>query len=183
MLTAAPGQEASDFAAVIAALLYLGCGALDQAHNLVTPLSWGSATSYAGPPVANSPAASQAAYVHAMLHRQEGPLDGESGTGFSNANYWYRAAGEQPALFPALLQAASAAAAGSPRLEAWVAQHGGRWDPGRFVWLCSQAVESKDALLDGYCQAVAKAEWRLLLSACYAQLQRQPAAGASHKHR
>lgn len=35
-------------ARVIAGLLYVACGGLDAAHNLVTPLCWGSWTPYAG---------------------------------------------------------------------------------------------------------------------------------------
>lgn len=38
----------SHMAQVITALLYVACGGLDQAHNLVTPLCWGSWTPYAG---------------------------------------------------------------------------------------------------------------------------------------
>lgn len=64
-----PGAPANDLATVIAALLYLAAGCPDQAHNLVTPLSWGSPTHYGGRPVAGSPAAQEAAYVHALVHR------------------------------------------------------------------------------------------------------------------
>ena len=38
----------SHMARVIAGLLYAACGGLDQAHNLVTPLCWGSWTPYGG---------------------------------------------------------------------------------------------------------------------------------------
>eukprot|EP00878_Enallax_costatus_P020521 GHUV01021698.1.p2 GENE.GHUV01021698.1~~GHUV01021698.1.p2 ORF type:complete len:198 (+),score=16.56 GHUV01021698.1:477-1070(+) len=38
----------SHMARVIAGLLYTACGGLDQAHNLVTPLCWGSWTPYGG---------------------------------------------------------------------------------------------------------------------------------------
>lgn len=38
----------SHMARVIAGLLYVACGGLDAAHNLVTPLCWGSWTPYAG---------------------------------------------------------------------------------------------------------------------------------------
>lgn len=41
-------SEPSHMAKVIAGLLYAACGGLDQAHNLVTPLCWGSWTPYAG---------------------------------------------------------------------------------------------------------------------------------------
>jgi hypothetical protein len=39
---------ASHMARVIAGLLYVACGGLDIAHNLVTPLCWGSWTPYGG---------------------------------------------------------------------------------------------------------------------------------------
>ena len=38
----------SHLARVIAGLLFAACGGLDQAHNLVTPLCWGSWTPYGG---------------------------------------------------------------------------------------------------------------------------------------
>lgn len=41
-----------------------------------------------GKPIVNSPAAAEASYVHAIIHRQEGQCIGEFGSGFSNANYW-----------------------------------------------------------------------------------------------
>eukprot|EP00906_Rhabdomonas_costata_P017124 RCo024653 len=55
----------SDMATVVAALLYLIVGGLDEAHDLVTPLSWPSPTAFgATPPVLDSPAAAEATYVH-----------------------------------------------------------------------------------------------------------------------
>ncbi|GLC43029.1 hypothetical protein PLESTM_001415000 [Pleodorina starrii] len=80
-------QAAEHFARVVAGLLYVACGGLDQAHNLVTPLCWGAPTPYGGKPIPGSPAAQDASYVHALVHRAEGLHDGEFGTGFSNANY------------------------------------------------------------------------------------------------
>lgn len=75
----APAPEQDHMARVVAALLYLAVGGLDQAHNLVTPLCWGSRTAYGGPPIRGSAAAQDAAYVHALVHRQEGACDGEVG--------------------------------------------------------------------------------------------------------
>jgi hypothetical protein len=104
-------ERKAHYARVILGLLHAACGGLDVAHNLVTPLCWGSWTSYAGAPISGSPAAADAAYVHAIVHRQEGHCDGEFGSGFSNANYWYAAAGEH-SIAPKLLKAAASAAAG-----------------------------------------------------------------------
>ncbi|GLI71328.1 hypothetical protein VaNZ11_016449 [Volvox africanus] len=88
---------ADHFARVVAGLLYVACGGLDQAHNLVTPLCWGAPTPYAGKPITGSPAAQDASYVHALLHRSEGLNDGEFGSGFSNANY---SAADKPQVAP-----------------------------------------------------------------------------------
>ncbi|GFH15505.1 uncharacterized protein HaLaN_11744 [Haematococcus lacustris] len=49
--------------------MHVAFGALDKAHNLVTPLSWGGRTEYGGEPIPKSPAAKEAAYVHALVHR------------------------------------------------------------------------------------------------------------------
>lgn len=88
----------SHHAACVAAALLAAVGGLDAAHNLVTPLSWGSWTAYAGKPVhCTPPEAADAAYCHAMIHRQEGSADGEFGSGFTNANYWYKTASGAPA--------------------------------------------------------------------------------------
>lgn len=63
--------EAQHHARVVAGLLYMACGGLDQAHNLVTPLCWGAPTPYAGRPIPGSAAAQDASYVHALVHRAE----------------------------------------------------------------------------------------------------------------
>ncbi|KAJ9516930.1 hypothetical protein QJQ45_027413 [Haematococcus lacustris] len=131
----------SHMAHVLLALMHVAFGALDKAHNLVTPLSWGGRTEYGGEPIPKSPAAKEAAYVHALVHRWEGAHEGEFGTGFSNANYWYRAAGPLEVL-PALQAAALEAAGGDSRYEKYVA--GPRLDTTRLVALCDEALRSKD---------------------------------------
>uniref|UniRef100_A0A383W348 Uncharacterized protein n=1 Tax=Tetradesmus obliquus TaxID=3088 RepID=A0A383W348_TETOB len=156
-------------ARVIAGLLYVACGGLDAAHNLVTPLCWGSWTPYAGKPVASSPAAAEAAFVHALIHRQEGQCIGEFGSGFSNANYWYRAAGQHP-INAALLKEARKLAAGNAAAEAHVAKHGSSWVPSKFVGLCCEVAERRDPQLLKFCEGVMAAEMRLLLDYCYQQL-------------
>lgn len=149
-------------ASVIAGLLYAACGGLDQAHNLVTPLCWGSWTPYGGKPVANSPAAAEAAYVHAIVHRQEGQCIGEFGSGFSNANYWYKAAGDHP-ISQELFKAAQKLAAGKPLCEAHVSKHGSSWSPTKFVSLCDQVASSKEPELRSFCEGVMATELQLLL--------------------
>ena len=162
------GKQKTDFNDVILALLYVACGGLDQAHNIITPLSWGSWTSYAGAPKPKSPAAREAAYIHALVHRQEGQCIGEFGSGFSNANYWYAAAGQHP-IAPKLLQAAAKHAEGSTKLQQHVDGHGSSWSPQRFVGLCSEAASSKDPQLLRFCEKLMDVELKLLLDYCYEQ--------------
>eukprot|EP00798_Chlamydomonas_sp_ICE-L_P004084 gene4084-14184_t len=161
----------SGFSLVVAGLLYLALGGLDHAHNLVTPLCWGSPTNYGGKPVRGSAAAKDAAYVHALVHRSEGFCEGEFGSGFSNANYWYGATGRHE-IFPAVLEAACKLAAGTSRLEEIVARHGKEFDPYKFNSVCSQALSSKDQKLISFCSRVMEAEWNLLLEHSYTKMNK-----------
>ena len=81
------------------ALLLLGHGATDEAHDLVSPLSWPNELPFAyGPPVAvPEQVLGLASYVHAMVHRREGPHASEFNmTGFVNADYWAGSALRSP---------------------------------------------------------------------------------------
>eukprot|EP00292_Cryptomonas_paramecium_P022322 CAMPEP_0113673846 /NCGR_PEP_ID=MMETSP0038_2-20120614/7078_1 /TAXON_ID=2898 /ORGANISM="Cryptomonas paramecium" /LENGTH=158 /DNA_ID=CAMNT_0000590337 /DNA_START=146 /DNA_END=619 /DNA_ORIENTATION=+ /assembly_acc=CAM_ASM_000170 len=78
----------SHFAVVACGLLQLACGGLDECHNAVTPLSWDAPTSFAGPPIADSPARAEATYAHHLVHMREGGNVGEFGTGWNNSGYW-----------------------------------------------------------------------------------------------
>lgn len=81
------------------ALILLGHGGTDEAHDLVSPLSWPNELPFAyGPPVAvPEQVLTLASYVHAMVHRREGPFPSEFGmTGFSNADYWAGSALRSP---------------------------------------------------------------------------------------
>lgn len=89
LLARAPGSASADHARVAAALVLLGAGAADEAHNLATPLSWHYGTPFGGPPVENSPAAAEATYAHALIHRLEAHHVGEFGTGFHNSAFWF----------------------------------------------------------------------------------------------
>ncbi|PNW74197.1 hypothetical protein CHLRE_13g589100v5 [Chlamydomonas reinhardtii] len=172
---------ADHWARVVAGLLYVGCGGLDHAHNLVTPLCWGAATAYGGRPIEGSPAAHDAAYVHALIHRSEGVHDGEFGSGFSNANFWYKAAGPHP-IHPAVLEAmkrhAAAAdaadkAADRERLRTLVANHGNAFSTSRWVAVCGEAARSggRDPALVRFVERVVGDEWRALLEHCYGKLE------------
>merc|ERR1712232_1366233 len=90
-----------DVALVGKALAYVVHGGLDEAHNLVTPLSWPASTPFAGPPKTGGIAEHDASYLHALIHRREGDLIGEFGTGFHNSNYWWGNTGVHP-VFPHL---------------------------------------------------------------------------------
>ncbi|KAG1658367.1 hypothetical protein FOA52_005748 [Chlamydomonas sp. UWO 241] len=145
-----PGVD--HFACTTVALLYLAAGALDHAHNLLVLLI--THTTWA-----------------------EGACDGEFGPGFSNANYWYAAAGAAGhPISGEVLAEAQRLARGNVRLEQLVASHGDAFSPPRFVASCSKALESRDAELSSFWSAVGTAEWLLLLRHCFARLQAECSA-------
>ena len=82
------------------ALICLGNGLGDEAHALVTPLSWNEETYFGGPSIssqASEEVVSLASYVHALVHRKEGFAQGEFGMmGYQNANYWSSATKSYP---------------------------------------------------------------------------------------
>ena len=80
-------------------LILLGLGASDEAHDLVSPLSWPNELPFAyGPPVAvPEHVLCLASYVHALVHRREGLHPSEFGMkGFANADYWAGSALRSP---------------------------------------------------------------------------------------
>eukprot|EP01084_Bolivina_argentea_P113431 202152_1 len=81
-------------------LLYLSLNGIDECHNLVTPLSWPSYTSFGGQPIYNSPSQQNACYAHALTHRREGQNIGEFGSGWNNSNYWFGQTGNHKIIFP-----------------------------------------------------------------------------------
>lgn len=85
-------EEKKHYIAISLALICLGNGLGDEAHALVTPLSWGEETYFGGPSIsskATEEVVSLASYVHALVHRREGFAMGEFGMmGYQNANYW-----------------------------------------------------------------------------------------------
>lgn len=90
---------------VLTALVLLGNGYTDEAHNLVVPLSWPQDTPYGLGPVVYEhvePTTRRlASYTHALVHRHEGGHIGEFGmVGWMNANYWssatHKADGDLP---------------------------------------------------------------------------------------
>jgi len=94
-------DEKRNFGLISLSLILLGNGMTDEAHDLVTPLSWPEDTYFGfGPSVyaTVSPATqSYATYAHCLIHRREGPHYGELGMrGWGNANYWSRAVLQSP---------------------------------------------------------------------------------------
>ena len=137
-----------------AALILLGHGGTDEAHDLVSPLSWPNELPFAyGPPVAvPEQVLTLASYVHALVHRREGPFPSEFGmTGFSNADYWAGSALRSPEGAEALPLdeirssiMALAATRQDPAIQQWVEQNvAGEehafplWDPRVLNELCS----------------------------------------------
>ncbi|KAG7340924.1 PAS domain S-box containing protein [Nitzschia inconspicua] len=79
------------WAQIAAAIILLGHGYADHAHNLVGPLSFQNDLPYFhGPAVIADPdVLAAASFVHALIHRREGPHPSEFGTtGYSNSNFW-----------------------------------------------------------------------------------------------
>ena len=92
--------ESRHFGIISTALLCLGHGLTDEAHDLVTPLSWPEDTHFGYKSVysqATSSVRAYASYVHCLVHRREAFNIGEFGMmGFANANYWSNAVMKSP---------------------------------------------------------------------------------------
>ena len=127
------------------ASLWLAFGMLDECHALVVAESYGG---------------SDAAYIHALLHRKEGAFVGEfSMTGWANSKYWWGVLGDHPLFVSVAAAAAEVPREPSPLLDAWRLDG---WDPYAFVDLCAAAHASNDETAMAYCRAVAEVEWDLL---------------------
>eukprot|EP01063_Lacrimia_lanifica_P040258 TRINITY_DN9075_c0_g2_i1.p3 TRINITY_DN9075_c0_g2~~TRINITY_DN9075_c0_g2_i1.p3 ORF type:complete len:192 (+),score=65.10 TRINITY_DN9075_c0_g2_i1:60-635(+) len=140
----------SEPARVLQALVWLGLGFLDAAHDLLQDLH-----------------SREASYAHCMLHRREGHAVGELGcTGFSNAHYWLGVLGGHPDLFPAVRARAVEAAAGrpdDPAVQEFAASiTAGGWDADAFVDLMA-ACSGKGGAGEAFCAEVQHAEWALLV--------------------
>jgi PAS domain S-box-containing protein len=83
------------WATIAAAILLLGHGYIDHAHNLIGPLSYQNDLPYFhGPALIVDPdILAAASLVHSLVHRREGPHASEFGsTGYSNSDFWASAA-------------------------------------------------------------------------------------------
>lgn len=155
-----------DSANVLLGLLYLRCGGIDEAHDIVTPYSWSSPESFAaGPPVLHSPAHQDACYAHAMVHRREGQHVGEFGTGWNNSSYWFGTVGTHP-IYSKVYDFANTQAQKNPILQQHIAAFGNAWNPRQFLKLCETAVAKMDKNLGDFCQDIIHEEWSLLFEYC-----------------
>ncbi|TRY69356.1 hypothetical protein TCAL_02468 [Tigriopus californicus] len=154
---------------VTMALLYIPCGGLDEAHDIVLPYSWPDPTEQAGQPIKDSPASHESKYAHAFVHRKEGDIHGELGMiGFDNACYWFGTTGYHP-LYPVVKsRALDLAKHVDEDTQKLVLERldGCDWYPDRFTKLCEMALKSKDDKLTSYCSEVTRMEWKLLLDVC-----------------
>jgi hypothetical protein len=169
------------------ALILLGHGATDEAHDLVSPLSWPNELEFAyGPPVAvPEQVLTLASYVHALVHRREGPHPSEFGmTGFVNADYWAGSALRSPEGAEALpleeirttiLQLAATRQA-SPQVQEWVQTHLAAeelafpvWDPRVLNELCANlqaaqtSIAADTAAIQEFAEQAVLAEIKILL--------------------
>eukprot|EP00967_Tisochrysis_lutea_P059604 scaffold76001_cov30-Tisochrysis_lutea.AAC.1 len=178
----------SDHARVALACLLLGGGGADEAHALVTPLSWPEATAFGGPPVEGSEAALHATYLHALIHRREAFHVGEFGTGWHNSAFWFGSLAsrdESARLLSKVVTAAQEAAAeaaqkGCIEAQEWCEENGlhdgAVWPSRAFNGLCNRVISkatllqestlSESSHLGEFAESVAVAELRLLLDEC-----------------
>mmetsp|Transcript_56019 Transcript_56019/g.137377 ORF Transcript_56019/g.137377 Transcript_56019/m.137377 type:complete len:291 (+) Transcript_56019:42-914(+) len=156
---------------IVCALLQLACGGLDECHNAVTPLSWDSHTLFGGAPIENSPARHDATLLHHFVHLREGQHPGEFGNGWQNSGFWAGTLGHHP-VFDEVHAAAMEIAKGNPRLEQIMeGDHpGGRFNPKKFLGLCSAVVAKGDGELLGFCSQVENVMFRLAFEQMYAKL-------------
>ena len=158
---------------VFKGLLYLGIGGLDECHNLVTPYSWSSFTSFGGKPVYNSKASQNASYAHALVHRSEGQYIGEFGTGWNNSSFWFGSTGKH-SLFPNVSKHAYNTAINDKGfkndkniVKFTKSLKNNKWNPDGFLDLCELSVDKNDKILMKYCQDIINFEWKSLTMHCY----------------
>jgi hypothetical protein len=167
--------------AVSIALVLLGNGFPDEAHSLVTPLSWPSRLRHGyGEPVAASPsAAALASYVHALVHRREAFYVGEFGqTGFQNSDFWisntFRYLLDDCLPLERIARDILDIAKGNSAAEAWCHKKSitnesaamGKWDPRDLNSLIGSVLNEDEDLahLRRFAERAAEVELRVLLS-------------------
>ena len=163
------------------ALVLLGNGFADEAHSLVTPLSWPTKLPHGyGEPVTASPSAEAlASYTHSLVHRREAFHVGEYGQeGFKNSDFWvsnaFRSVWADSLPLERITKAILETARGNPAAEAWCRENSvtdetaalGDWDPRALNELCRRVMkEDEDAAqLKEFAERAAEVELRVLLS-------------------
>jgi hypothetical protein len=117
--------------------LYLYFSCRDEAHE-----------------TAQSDSSVEGSYWHAIVHRQE-PDPG-------NSSYWFHRVGHH-VVFPPLLEAAGAIAAGHPDAGLRFSKI---WDPFAFIENCEQARRRPGSSLERASLEIQRAEWQLLFDYC-----------------
>ena len=182
--------EQYQWARIATALLLLGHGYTDEAHNLLGPLSFPEALPYYdGPPVpAASPAIEACAAVgHAAVHRQEAQGTSEFGlTGHANAAFWagsaLRCGGEETLPLADIRRgmqhlAACHGAAATTWLQQALQQTswGLEWDPRPLTALCEEIAlaeisQQQQHPLYHFCEQACTWELRVLINHALAHL-------------
>ena len=161
-------QVDEDSAEVAAACLCLMLGGLDEAHNLITPHSWGAATTFGGPPKLQSTRSREASYCHVIVHRMEGENLGEFGSGFNNSKYWmgqafYFSSGlDQHPIFPELRKDAESFVGDCHDARCLLRTMGPIWEPKLFNRSCEDVLLTEDPGLMEFCKKVQARELQLL---------------------
>jgi PAS domain-containing protein len=148
----APSKQ-QQWAWIATALILLGHGYVDHAHNLVGPLSFHMSLPYFhGPTIATEPdILAAASFAHSLVHRREGPHPSEFGqTGFCNAQFWagatLRSGGEETLpLYAMRSRIAQLASANGPEAQEWFRSNYGpglleEWDPRPLTELCEAVL-------------------------------------------
>ncbi|CAK0887184.1 unnamed protein product, partial [Prorocentrum cordatum] len=159
-----------DQAEVGAAVLCLMMGALDEAHNLVTPHTENKPTTFGGPPRFGSTAVQEACYCQVLVHRMEGEHRGSSGTGFAQSDHWisrafpsYNKDAEHPVHTALRLAAQEWGSTACPDMaRGFLRSTSARWSPKGFNQLCADALEDEDPELLEFCGRLQAKELRLL---------------------
>jgi hypothetical protein len=163
------------------ALVLLGNGFADEAHSLVTPLSWPNKLPHGyGEPVTASPsAAALASYVHSLVHRREAFHVGEFGqSGFTNSDFWvsntFRYLWVDSLPLKRIARDILDIAKGNTAAEAWCHKNSvtyegvamAEWDPRYLNTLIGSVLnQDKDvAHLQSFAERAAEVELRVLLS-------------------
>ena len=164
------------------ALVLLGNGYADEAHSLVTPLSWPTKLphGYGEPVIASLSAEALASYTHSLVHRREAFHVGEYGQdGFQNSDFWISNAfrtvcADDTLPLERITHAILETARGNPAAEEWCKENSVTdesaalrgWDPRALNELCRRVMREDEgaAQLKGFAERAAEVELRVLLS-------------------